>query len=179
MAGLRRTIAFVIVRGTSRRIVGWRVSRGSARNFVLDALEQAHLRIVAVTARCSRPGASQRPRHAVLEPDALHHASGWPNSTGIALSVASRGDAYDDALAETISVLFNRRMIDSTTRRCGVTSTRSNADRQLACRSTGSTARSVYWNRSTSYIRAGGVRRAVTMSRLRSTQLTSFALRRS
>ena len=63
-------VAFVID-VFARRIVGWRVSASMRTDFVLDALEQA------IYDRCGdapRPGASQRPRHAVPV-DALHRAA--------------------------------------------------------------------------------------------------------
>ena len=97
-------VAFVID-VFARRIVGWRVSSSLQTDFVLDALDQA------IYDRC---GAA---------PDGLVHHSDRGTQylsirytdrladVGIALSVGSRGDAYDNALAETVIGLFKTEVI--------------------------------------------------------------------
>jgi putative transposase len=97
-------VAFVID-VFARRIVGWRVSSSLVTDFVLDALEQA------IYARC---GAGV---------DALVHHSDRGTQyvsmryterlaeTGIAPSVGSRGDSYDNALAESVIGLFKTEVI--------------------------------------------------------------------
>ena len=97
-------VAFV-VDVFARRIVGWRVSRTMTTDFVLDALEQA------LYAR--QPADS----------DALVHHSDRGSQyvsiryterlaeAGIEPSVGSKGDSYDNALAETINGLYKAEMI--------------------------------------------------------------------
>jgi len=97
-------VAFVID-VFARRLVGWRVSSSPVTDCVLDALEQA------IYARCD-------PTTAGL----VHHSdhgtqylsmrySERPAEAGIAPSVGSRGDSYDNALAETIIGLFKTEVI--------------------------------------------------------------------
>ena len=97
-------VAFV-VDVFARRIVGWRVSRSMSTDFVLDALEQA------LYAR--QPGA-----HEAL----IHHSDRGSQyvsiryserlaDAGIEPSVGSKGDSYDNALAETINGLYKAEMI--------------------------------------------------------------------
>lgn len=89
----------------ARRIVGWRVSSTMATDFVLDALEQA------LYAR---------------QPDAgdglVHHSDRGSQyvsiryterlaDAGIEPSVGSKGDSYDNALAETINGLYKAELI--------------------------------------------------------------------
>ena len=97
-------VAFVID-VFARRIVGWRVSRCMRTDFVLDALEQA------LYAR--QPG----------QADALvHHSDRGVQyvsiryterlaEAGIEPSVGSKGDSYDNALAETINGLYKTELI--------------------------------------------------------------------
>ena len=97
-------VAFVID-VFARRIVGWRVSDSMRTDFVLDALEQA------LYAR--RPDRD----------DALIHHSDRGSQyvsiryserlaeAGIEPSVGSRGDSYDNALAETINGLYKAELI--------------------------------------------------------------------
>jgi transposase InsO family protein len=97
-------VAFVID-VFSRRIVGWQVSASLATDFVLDALEQAI---------CAR-----RPRAA--EPLVHHSDRGTQylslryttrlTEAGIEPSVGSVGDAYDNALAESIIGLYKTEVI--------------------------------------------------------------------
>ena len=89
----------------ARRIVGWRVSASLRTDFVLDALEQA------IYDRC---GAEVR--------DLVHHSDRGSQylamrytdrltEAGIEPSVGSRGDSYDNALAESIIGLYKTEVI--------------------------------------------------------------------
>ena len=97
-------VAF-IVDVFARRIVGWRVSRTMTTDFVLDALEQA------LYAR--QPGDSET---------LIHHSDRGSQyvsiryterlaEMGIEPSVGSKGDSYDNALAETINGLYKAELI--------------------------------------------------------------------
>ena len=97
-------VAFVID-VFARRIVGWRVSRSMRTDFVLDALEQALY-------------ARQPERNATL----IHHSDRGSQyvsiryterlaEAGIEPSVGSKGDSYDNALAETINGLYKAELI--------------------------------------------------------------------
>jgi putative transposase len=97
-------VAFV-VDVFARRIVGWRVSRTMNTDFVLDALEQA------LYAR--QPDQSE---------DLIHHSDRGSQyvsiryterlaEAGIDPSVGSKGDSYDNALAETINGLYKAELI--------------------------------------------------------------------
>ena len=97
-------VAFVID-VFARRIVGWRVSASLATDFVLDALEQAIY---------DRRGAGVD--------DLVHHSDRGTQylsmrytdrlaDAGIAPSVGSRGDSYDNALAESVIGLFKTEVI--------------------------------------------------------------------
>ena len=97
-------VAFVID-VFARRIVGWRVSSSMRTDFVLDALEQA------LYAR--QPG---------LDDALIHHSDRGSQyvsiryserlaEAGIEPSVGSKGDSYDNALAETINGLYKAEMI--------------------------------------------------------------------
>lgn len=97
-------VAFVID-VFARRLVGWRVSASLRTDFVLDALEQA------IYARC---GADVT--------DLVHHSDRGTQylsmrytdrltDAGIEPSVGSRGDSYDNALAESIIGLFKTEVI--------------------------------------------------------------------
>jgi putative transposase len=97
-------VAFVID-VFARRIVGWRVSSSMRTDFVLDALEQALY--------------DRQPERA----DALIHHSDRGSQyvsiryserlaeAGIEPSVGSKGDSYDNALAETINGLYKAELI--------------------------------------------------------------------
>jgi putative transposase len=96
-------VAFV-VDVYSRFIVGWRVSRSMTSDFVLDALEQALY-------------ARQPERDALI-----HHSDRGVQylsmryterltEAGIAPSVGSTGDSYDNAMAETINGLYKAEVI--------------------------------------------------------------------
>jgi transposase InsO family protein len=97
-------VAFVID-VFSRRIVGWRVSASLRTDFVLDALEQAV---------CDRGAATLT--------GLVHHSDRGTQyvsmrytdrlaDNGIAPSVGSRGDSYDNALAESVIGLFKTEVI--------------------------------------------------------------------
>jgi putative transposase len=97
-------VAFVID-VFARRVVGWRVSSSLATDFVLDALEQA------IYNRCG-------PTTTGL----IHHSDRGTQylsmrytdrlvEAAIAPSVGSRGDSYDNALAESIIGLFKTEVI--------------------------------------------------------------------
>ena len=97
-------VAFVID-VFARRIVGWRVSSSLVTDFVLDALEQA------IYDRCGDDVAGL-----------VHHSDRGTQylsmrytdrlaDAGIAPSVGSRGDSYDNALAESIIGLFKTEVI--------------------------------------------------------------------
>jgi transposase InsO family protein len=97
-------VAFVID-VFARRIVGWRVSSSMHTEFVLDALEQA-----LYARRSEREG------------ELIHHSDRGSQyvsikyterlaEAGIEPSVGSRGDSYDNALAETINGLYKAELI--------------------------------------------------------------------
>jgi putative transposase len=96
-------VAFV-VDAFSRRIVGWRVSTSLRAELALDALEMAIW---------ARQGNTERLVHhsdrgvqylAIRYSERLEEA-------GVAASVGSRGDSYDNALAETVNGLFKAELI--------------------------------------------------------------------
>lgn len=97
-------VAFVID-VYARFIVGWRVSSTMRTDFVLDALEQALY-------------ARKRERDGAL----IHHSDRGSQyvsiryserlaEAGIEPSVGSKGDSYDNALAETINGLYKTELI--------------------------------------------------------------------
>jgi putative transposase len=97
-------VAFVID-VFARRIVGWRVSASLATDFVLDALEQAiydrrGADVAALVHHSDRGTQYLSMRYT----DRLTEA-------GIEPSVGSRGDSYDNALAESIIGLFKTEVI--------------------------------------------------------------------
>lgn len=97
-------VAFVID-VFARRIIGWRVSHSMRTDFVLDALEQALY-------------ARQPERNNAL----IHHSDRGSQYVSIRYterlaeaeiepSVGSKGDSYDNALAETINGLYKTELI--------------------------------------------------------------------
>jgi len=97
-------VAFVID-VFARRIVGWRVSTTMTTDFVLDALEQALY-----------------DRQPAAEDALIHHSDRGSQyvsirsserlaEASIAPSVGSKGDSYDNALAETINGLYKAELI--------------------------------------------------------------------
>ena len=95
-------VAFVID-AFARRIVGWRVSASMRSDLALDALEQALYdrdTDAALVHHSDRGGQYLSIRYTERLADA-----------GIEPSVGSRGDAYDNALAETVIGLFKTEVI--------------------------------------------------------------------
>jgi putative transposase len=97
-------VAFVID-VFARRIVGWRLSSSMTTDFVLDALEQA---------LWARQPAS--------DGGLIHHSDRGSQyvsiryterlaEAGVEPSVGSRGDSYDNALAETINGLYKTELV--------------------------------------------------------------------
>ena len=97
-------VAFVID-VFARQIVGWRVSTSLRTDLALDALEQALYE-----------------RHAALDGPLVHHSDRGSQylsirstdrlaEAGIEPSVGSRGDSYDNALAESIIGLYKTELI--------------------------------------------------------------------
>jgi len=97
-------VAFVID-AFARRIVGWRVSASLRTDFVLDALEQALYE-----------------RRGDVGTPLIHHSDRGTQylsmrytdrlaDAAIAPSVGSRGDAYDNAMAESVIGLFKTEVI--------------------------------------------------------------------
>ena len=89
----------------ARRIVGWRVSTSLQTDFVLDALEQALY-----------------DRGPAAPASLIHHSDRGSQylsmryterlaDAGIAPSVGSRGDSYDNALAESVIGLYKTEVI--------------------------------------------------------------------
>jgi transposase InsO family protein len=97
-------VAFV-VDVFSRRIVGWRVSASLRTDFVLDALEQAV---------CARGAAGVGGLVHHSDQGTQYLSMRYTNrlvDAGIAPSVGSVGDAYDNALAESVIGLFKTEVI--------------------------------------------------------------------
>ncbi|CAM8635606.1 Tra5 Transposase and inactivated derivatives [Comamonadaceae bacterium] len=102
-------VAFVIDIFT-RRIVGWRISRTMQTDFVLDALEQALYE--------RRPNANALVHHSGRGSQYLSiRYSERLAEAGIQTSGGSRGDSYDNALAETINGLYKSELIHCRTPR--------------------------------------------------------------
>ena len=97
-------VAFVID-VFARRIVGWRASASPRTDLALDALEQAiYARRGADTAGLVHHSDRGTQYLSIRYTDRLADA-------GIELSVGSRGDAYDNALAESVIGLFKTEVI--------------------------------------------------------------------
>jgi putative transposase len=97
-------VAFVID-VFARRIVGWRVSKSMRTDFVLDALQQAlyaRHRERGEALVCHSDRGSQYV--SIRYTERLAEA-------GIEPSVGSKGDSYDNALAETINGLYKAEVI--------------------------------------------------------------------
>ena len=96
-------VAFVID-VYARRIVGWRVSKTMHTDFVLDALEQA------LYAR--QPDRDRLVHHSDRGSQyvSIRYTERLAEA-GIEPSVGSRGDSYDNALAETINGLYKTELI--------------------------------------------------------------------
>lgn len=97
-------VAFVID-VFARRIVGWRVSSSMTTDFVLDALEQAlYARQPDNNGRLIHHSDRGSQYLSILYSERLAEANIEP-------SVGSRGDSYDNALAETINGLYKAELI--------------------------------------------------------------------
>ena len=95
-------VAFVID-VFSRRIVGWRASTSMRTDLALDALEQA---------LCDRDTDASLVHHSDRRSQYLSiRYTERLADAGVAPSVGRRGDAYDNALAETIIGLFKTEVI--------------------------------------------------------------------
>jgi transposase InsO family protein len=96
-------VAFVID-VFARRIVGWRVSPSMRTDFVLDALEQA------LYARQPQRDALIRHSDRGSQYVSIRYTERLADA-GLEPSVGSRGDSYDNALAETINGLYKTELI--------------------------------------------------------------------
>ena len=97
-------VAFVID-VYARRIVGWRVSTSMHTDFVLDALEQA-----LYTRQPDRDGALIHDSDRGSQYVSIRYSERLAEA-GIEPSVGSKGDSYDNALAETINGLYKAEVI--------------------------------------------------------------------
>jgi putative transposase len=97
-------VAFVID-VFARRIVGWRVSSSTTTDFVLDALEQAFY-----ARRPSGDGTLIRHSDRGSQYVSIRYSERLAKAS-IEPSVGSRGDSYDNALAETINGLYKAELI--------------------------------------------------------------------
>jgi len=97
-------VAFVID-VFARRIVGWRISSSMRTDFVLDALEQAlYARQPEQTETLIHHSDRGSQYVSIRYTERLSEA-------GIEPSVGSKGDSYDNALAETINGLYKTELI--------------------------------------------------------------------
>lgn len=97
-------VAFVID-VYARRIVGWRVSSTMRTDFVLDALEQA-----LYARQPERDGTLTHHSDRGSQYVSIRYSERLAEA-GIEPSVGSAGDAYDNALAETINGLYKAELI--------------------------------------------------------------------
>lgn len=97
-------VAFVID-VYARRIVGWRVSKSMTTDFVLDALEQA-----LYARQPGNDGSLTHHSDRGSQYVSIRYSERLAES-GIEPSVGSRGDSYDNALAETINGLYKAELI--------------------------------------------------------------------
>ncbi len=97
-------VAFV-VDVYARRIVGWRVSRSMHTDFVLDALEQA-----LYARNPQRDGGLTHHSDRGSQYVSIRYTERLAEA-GIEPSVGSKGDSYDNALAETINGLYKAELI--------------------------------------------------------------------
>ncbi len=97
-------VAFVID-VYARRIVGWRVSTSMHTEFVLDALEQA-----LYARQPERDGALIHHSDRGVQYVSIRYSERL-SEAGIEPSVGSKGDSYDNALAETINGLYKAEVI--------------------------------------------------------------------
>ncbi len=97
-------VAFVID-VFARRIVGWRVSNSMQTDFVLDALEQA-----LYDRQSDHTGTLVHHSDRGSQYVSIRYSERLAEA-GIEPSVGSRGDSYDNALAETINGLYKAELI--------------------------------------------------------------------
>ena len=97
-------VAFVID-VFARRIVGWRVSSSMRTDFVLDALEQA-----LYARQPERDGSLVCHSDRGSQYVSIRYTERL-GEAGIEPSVGSKGDSYDNALAETINGLYKAELI--------------------------------------------------------------------
>jgi transposase InsO family protein len=97
-------VAFVID-VYARRIVGWRVSKSMTTDFVLDALEQA-----LYARQPDNDGSLTHHSDRGSQYVSIRYSERLAEA-GIEPSVGSRGDSYDNALAETINGLYKAELI--------------------------------------------------------------------
>jgi transposase InsO family protein len=97
-------VAFVID-VFARRIVGWRVSRSMTTDFVLDALEQA-----LYARQPERDGSLVHHSDRGSQYVSIRYSERLAEA-GVEPSVGSKGDSYDNALAETINGLYKAELI--------------------------------------------------------------------
>ncbi len=97
-------VAFVID-VYARRIVGWQVSRSMTTDFVLDALEQA-----LYARQPERDGRLVHHSDRGSQYVSLRYSERLAEA-GVEPSVGSKGDSYDNALAETINGLYKAELI--------------------------------------------------------------------
>ncbi len=96
-------VAFVID-VYARRIVGWRVASTMRTDLVLDALEQA------MHQRCEQEASLVHHSDRGLQYLSMRYTDRLVEA-GIEPSVGSRGDSYDNALAESVIGLFKTEVI--------------------------------------------------------------------
>lgn len=89
----------------ARRIVGWRVSSSMRTDFVLDALEQA-----LYARQPKRDGSLVCHSDRGSQYVSIRYSERLAEA-GIEPSVSSKGDSYDNALAETINGLYKAELI--------------------------------------------------------------------
>lgn len=89
----------------ARRIVGWRVSSSMRTDFVLDALEQA-----LYARQPERDGSLICHSDRGAQYVSIRYSERLAGA-GIEPSVGSKGDSYDNALAETINGLYKGELI--------------------------------------------------------------------
>ncbi len=97
-------VAFIIDT-FANRIVGWKVSKSAKTDFVLDALEQA-----LYARRPDRSGKLTHHSDRGSQYVSIRYTERLAEA-GIEPSVGSVGDAYDNALAETINGLYKTEVI--------------------------------------------------------------------
>jgi transposase InsO family protein len=95
----------IVIDVYARRIVGWRVSRSMTTDFVLDALEQA-----LYARQPERDGSLVHHSDRGSQYVSIRYSERLAEA-GIEPSVGSKGDSYDNALAETINGLYKAELI--------------------------------------------------------------------